>query len=75
MYRHYRVARMSEKAYRFLRELFEAYIREPRQLPPEIQTKIEARGLHRVVADYLAGMTDRYALLEWQRLFDPFTRP
>jgi dGTPase len=75
LYRHYRVARMSEKAYRFLRELFEAYIREPAQLPPEVRSRIEGRGIHRAVADYLAGMTDRYALMEWQRLFDPFTRP
>jgi len=75
MYRNYRVARMSEKAYRYLRELFEAYIREPAQLPPEVQSHVERRGLHRAIADYLAGMTDRYALFEWQRLFDPFTRP
>jgi dGTPase len=75
LYRHYRVTRMSEKAYRFLRELFEAYVREPAQLPPEVRSRIEARGIHRAVADYLAGMTDRYALMEWQRLFDPFTRP
>jgi len=75
MYRNYRVARMSEKAYRYLRELFEAYVREPAQLPPEVQSHVEKRGLHRAVADYLAGITDRYALTEWQRLFDPFTRP
>ena len=66
---------MSEKAYRFLRELFEGYVREPAQLPPEVRSRIEARGIQRAVADYLAGMTDRYALMEWQRLFDPFTRP
>src|SRR5258706_3758931 len=75
LYRHYRVARMSEKAYRYVREIFAAYVQEPAQLPPEVQTRIEARGLHRAVADYIAGMTDRYALMEWQRLFDPFTRP
>src|SRR5262249_37645790 len=74
LYRHYRVARMSEKAYRFIRELFEGYIHEPAQLPPEVRSRVEARGIHRAVADYLAGMTDRYALMEWQRLFDPFTR-
>ncbi|MEP7289621.1 MAG: deoxyguanosinetriphosphate triphosphohydrolase [Chloroflexota bacterium] len=75
MYRHYRVARMSEKAYRYVREIFMAYTREPAQLPPEVQSRVEVRGLHRSVADYIAGMTDRYALMEWQRLFDPFTRP
>jgi len=75
LYYQYRVIRMSEKAQRYLRDLFEAYARAPRQLPPEVQSSIEAKGLHRAIADYLAGMTDRYALMEWQRLFDPFTRP
>jgi len=75
LYYHYRVIRMSEKAQRFLRELFEAYAKAPRQLPPEVQSGIEAKGLHLAIADYLAGMTDRYALMEWERLFDPFTRP
>jgi dGTPase len=75
MYRHHRVARMSEKAYRYIREIFQAYIHEPRQLPPGIQKHVAIKGLHRAVADYIAGMTDRYALMEWQRLFDPFTRP
>ncbi len=74
-YRNYRVARMSAKAQHFLQEIFEAYIEEPKQLPPETQAKAPDRGLHRAVADYIAGMTDRYALGEWQRLFDPFTRP
>ncbi len=75
LYRHFRVARMSEKAQRYLREIFEAYIKEPAQLPFETQSRIKDRGLHRAVADYIAGMTDRYALQEWERLFDPFTRP
>jgi dGTPase len=75
MYYQYRVVRMSEKAQRYLRQLFEAYTSQPRQLPPEVQGHILARGVYRAVADYLAGMTDRYALMEWQRLFDPFTRP
>jgi dGTPase len=75
LYRHYRVARMSEKAYRYVRDLFGAYVKEPAQLPPEVQKRIEVKGLYRAIADYIAGMTDRYALLEWQRLFDPFMRP
>src|SRR5579859_293201 len=75
LYNHYRIMRMTQKAYRFLRDLFEVFVKEPRQLPPEVQGRIEAKGLHRAVADYLAGMTDRYALMEWQRLFDPFSRP
>ena len=74
MYRHYRVTRMAVKAERFITQLFETYISEPQQLPPSVQQAIEDRGLHRAVTDYIAGMTDRYALQEWQRLFDPFTR-
>ena len=75
LYRHYRVIRMQAKAERFLRELFEAYVAKPDMLPDSAQTKLNGRSLHRVVCDYLSGMTDRYALQEWQRLFDPFERP
>lgn len=75
MYRHYRVVRMSVKAERFLTDLFEEYIREPAQLMPEVRARIERRGLHRAVTDYIAGMTDRFALQEWERLFSPFVRP
>ncbi len=74
LYNHYRVARMSVKAQRFIRELFAAFVDAPKQLPTDVQKKIEPKGLHRAVADYIAGMTDRYALQEWQRLYDPFTR-
>jgi len=74
MYRHHRVARMAVKAERFITQIFETYIAEPGQLPPLVQRAADERGLHRAVADYIAGMTDRYALHEWQRLFDPFTR-
>jgi dGTPase len=75
LYHHYRVVRMAERAHRYLHDLFASYIKQPMQLPPEVQKRIESRGLHRAVADYIAGMTDRYALLEWQRLNDPFARP
>jgi dGTPase len=74
MYRHYRVVRMAVKAEQFITEIFQTYIAEPGQLPPSVQRAIEERGLRRAVTDYIAGMTDRYALTEWQRLFDPFTR-
>ena len=74
MYRHYRVVRMAVKAERFITGLFETYIAEPAQLPPSVQLAAERRSLERAVTDYIAGMTDRYALQEWQRLFDPFTR-
>lgn len=74
MYRHHRVVRMAKKAERIITQIFETYVDEPDQLPPSVQQAIEVRGLHRAATDYIAGMTDRYALTEWQRLFDPFTR-
>lgn len=74
MYRHHRVVRMAVKAERFITQLFETYIGEPAQLPPSVQQASKERGLHRAVTDYIAGMTDRFALEEWERLFDPFTR-
>jgi len=74
MYRHYRVVRMGDKAARLLRDLFESYVAEPRQLPPQFQRQLERDGVHRVVCDYIAGMTDRFALDEHQKLFDPAVR-
>jgi len=75
-YRHPRVMRMAGKAQRLLTELFRAYLAEPLQLPFEIQARIE-RGpdsAERVICDYLAGMTDRYAISEYKKLFDPEAR-
>jgi len=74
MYRHYRVVRMGDKAGRILRDLFHSYTEEPLQLPPRFQERIEKEGLHRVVCDYIAGMTDRFALDEHRKLFDPLVR-
>jgi dGTPase len=74
MYRHYRVVRMGDKAGRLLRDLFDSYVNEPRQLPPHFQERIEGDGVHRVVCDYIAGMTDRFAVDEHQKLFDPTVR-
>ena len=76
MYRHYRVVRMQVKAENLLGALFKAYIAEPAQLPPEVQQRAEAKGdLHRAVCDYIAGMTDRFAVDEHAKLFDPYTLP
>jgi dGTPase len=69
MYRHYRVNRMTAKARRVVRELFEAFRADPGCLPPEWQG-----GGVIAVCDYVAGMTDGYALEEHRRLFDPATR-
>jgi len=74
MYRHYRVVRMGDKAGRILRDLFQSYVAEPGQLPPHHQEPIERDGVHRVVCDYIAGMTDRFAVDEHQKLFDPTVR-
>ena len=73
-YRHYRVARMAAKARRIVTELFKEYVADRDQLPPEFQAWAKEVGLERGVADYLAGMTDRYAQQEWQRLFMPFEK-
>ncbi len=75
LYRHHRVVRMAVKAERIVTDLFNAYVDEPTMLPPHIQTWIEDRGLERAVCDYIAGMTDRYAIDEHHKLFDPQTLP
>jgi dGTPase len=74
IYRHYRVARMTTKAKRFLTMIFDAYRSNPDQLPPEYRRRAEREGLHRTIADYIAGMTDRFAQDEYQRLYEPFER-
>jgi dGTPase len=69
LYRHYRVMRMSVKARRIIDDLFHAFMEDRRLLPPQFQVQAEATGHARVVADYIAGMTDRYAIKEHRRLF------
>jgi dGTPase len=73
MYRHYRVNRMTSKARRVVRELFDLFTTEPQCLPPEWQARTEHAeppDIARLVADYVAGMTDRFAVDEHRRLFD-----
>ena len=72
-YRHYRVSRMAAKAERVLEGLFTAFVKNPRLLPKSVQKKMNGETSARVVCDYIAGMTDRFALQEYQRLFDPGT--
>jgi dGTPase len=74
VYRHYRVVRMTTKARRFVEDLFNAYVENPDQLPPEHKEWTGEAGLHRGVCDYIAGMTDRYAQQEHMKLFNPFER-
>jgi dGTPase len=75
LYRHYRVVRMAEKAERIISDLFRAYLDEPTILPNHIQALISERSEERVVCDYIAGMTDRFAVEEHQKLFDPMEKP
>ena len=75
LYRHYRVVRMAVKAERIITELFNAYLNNPTTLPYHVQADITERGLERTICDYLAGMTDRYAIDEYQKLFDPTMLP
>ncbi|MEE9514583.1 MAG: deoxyguanosinetriphosphate triphosphohydrolase, partial [Candidatus Brocadiales bacterium] len=74
VYSHYRVVRMSDKAKRFVEDLFRIYVDNPRQLPPEFQQWVEDAGLYQAVCDYIAGMTDRYVQDEYRKLFYPYER-
>jgi dGTPase len=68
LYRHHQVNRMMSKARRIVRDLFGAFSGEPALLPAEFQARVQSDGV-RAVADYIAGMTDRYAIREHRRLF------
>jgi dGTPase len=74
LYRHHRVIRMQVKAQRLIRRLFRAYLDEPGQLPLEIQARFADERPERVICDYIAGMTDRFAIQEHRKLFDPAVR-
>ncbi len=71
---HWRVLRMHSKARSFIRELFEAYVNTPVILPDNVQLHIQQKSLHRTVCDHIAGMTDRYALKEHDKLFNPMSQ-
>jgi dGTPase len=74
LYQHQRIERMKDKARRILEALFGCYRSNPRLLPDDTRRKGEGEPLERTIADYVAGMTDRYAVEEYQRLFDPAVR-
>jgi dGTPase len=74
LYRHYKVERMRIKAERCLTQLFETYLKHPTLLPWKYQKRMDRSGRERVIADYIAGMTDRFALDEFKRLFEPYER-
>jgi len=75
MYRHHRVVRMAAKAQKILTELFRAYLLEPAILPEHIRDNFRRFGEPRTICDYIAGMTDRFAVEEHKRLFDPEVLP
>jgi dGTPase len=75
LYSHYRVLRMAVKAERVISDLFTAYHAEPAILPGSLRISIEAWGLDRGICDYIAGMTDRFAIEEHRKLFDPLEKP
>ena len=68
LYRHFKVMRMTNKARRIVRELFTAFVQEPRLLPPDYRHPDEMTQA-RKISDYIAGMTDRFAIREHHRLF------
>jgi len=81
VYRHHRVLRMTTKARRVISDLFQTLFNDPRLMPPEYgdaalrgEKETGPAGRARIVADYIAGMTDRYAILEHRRIFDPAAR-
>ena len=78
LYQHFRVHRMTSKADRIIRDLFEGFMQDIKLLPPEQQEtarryeeSMSDSGRALAVADYIAGMTDRYAIMEHRRIFDP----
>ena len=74
LYKHYRVVKMSKKASRFLRSIFEEYCKNPGQLPLQYSKRIEKEEKFRVICDYMAGMTDRFALDQYKMFYEPYER-
>jgi dGTPase len=74
LYQHYRVVRMTDKGQRFIKAIFQVYLQKPAQLPPEFLKRGKKDGIPRVICDYIAGMTDRFAQDEYKRFFEPYER-
>ena len=69
LYQHYQVLRMTTKARRIIHDLFDAFVADPRLLPPQYQEMAATGSVERATADYIAGMTDRFAIREHRKLF------
>jgi dGTPase len=74
LYHHWRVERMRIKAERFITELFKAYVETPALISGRYRRRREGEPVPRMVCDYIAGMTDRFALDEYKKLFDPYEK-
>ncbi len=74
LYKHHKVVKMSNRAKRIIKGLFEAYMEDINQLPPQFKKRINSESVERVVCDYIAGMTDRYAQDEYARLYLPYAK-
>ncbi len=74
LYQHYLVTRVSLKSQRVINDLFTIYTEHPDTLPYRYRDEIEEHGIIRTVTDFIAGMTDRYALEEHRKLTDPLAR-
>jgi dGTPase len=74
LYNHYKVIKMQEKSKRIVESLFKIYLKNINQLPPQFVNMIDEFGKERVISDYIAGMTDRFAQDDYERLFFPFTK-
>ena len=77
LYYHYRVVRMTDKAKRIIQDLFKVYKNNPRQLPYNIyrrEQKLNKKQTYQIICDYIASMTDRFALDEHKKLFDPYQK-
>lgn len=74
LYKHHRVIRMELKAEKIIKDLFTTYLNRHVVLPPKVQQEIKHEAKERVICDYIAGMTDRYAMSEYKKLFDPYSK-
>jgi len=75
LYQNHRVIRMQVKAERIINDLFAAYLKDPLLLPKHTLDGVDEIGLERAICDYIAGMTDRFAIDEHQKIFDPLEKP
>lgn len=75
LYQHYRVVRMAVKAERIITDLFQQFLQNPTILPAHIQQRIPLVGVEHTICDYIAGMTDRFAVDEHQKIFNPDINP